>query len=156
MHVGTFQSTSNKCANITVVLTLVMVDGSILFLGFLISKERTVSISNSLRPSLLVSGLKQQPPKIKGESKIEVYKCWFVRKRTFDQVTTCRSFNVTSRPPGELEDYIETFKEQFKIHLSSTAFEKRHVFYVLILHIPCLQGFWCSGPKRSQEHKQGK
>lgn len=46
-------------------LTRVMEDGSALFLGFLISRERTVSISNSFRPSLLVSGLKQQPPESK-------------------------------------------------------------------------------------------
>ena len=42
--------------------SLVMADGSSFSLGFRISRERTVSISKSLRPSLLVSGLKQQPP----------------------------------------------------------------------------------------------
>jgi len=42
--------------------SLVMADGSSFCLGFRISRERTVSISNSFRPSVLVSGLKQQPP----------------------------------------------------------------------------------------------
>lgn len=49
-------------AIIGIVLTVVMEDGSALFLGFLISNDRTVSISKSFRPSLLVFGLKQQPP----------------------------------------------------------------------------------------------
>lgn len=42
--------------------TSVMEEGSSFFLGFLCSRERTVSISKSFRPSLTVCGLKQQPP----------------------------------------------------------------------------------------------
>lgn len=49
--------------------TLVMEEGSAFFLGFLISKERTVSISKSLTPSLLVIGLKQQPPESNADFK---------------------------------------------------------------------------------------
>ena len=53
-------------------LTVEMVDGGTLFLGFLSSKERTVSISNSFRPSLLVSGLKQQPPESRKDSLVHI------------------------------------------------------------------------------------
>lgn len=49
--------------------TSVMEEGSAFFLGFLISKERTVSISKSLTPSLLVIGLKQQPPESNADFK---------------------------------------------------------------------------------------
>ena len=52
--------------------TSVTEDGSALFLGLRILEESTVSVSNSLRPSLLELGLKQQPPTVQNKTHINL------------------------------------------------------------------------------------
>ena len=73
--------------------SLVMAEGSSFSLGLRISRERTVSISKSFRPSLLVSGLKQQPPDHRYGIKVVIhwiYAMYWLRLMAYEmRISTC-------------------------------------------------------------------